>query len=78
MNTSKTNKRKGLEGLYQALLDKYITAILDEHTDPRVLKEAREFLKDNCINIDNLGEALPKTEPIMIDLETLGYAANQD
>lgn len=54
--------------LHAILLKKYI-GLLATSEDPRVLKEAREFLRDNHITVDTIGEVAPEAiqEAIVLD-----------
>ena len=59
-----------IETLHSMLIEKYmgLIAISD---DPRVLKEAREFLRDNDITVASIGEETPDSlnEAIELDVD---------
>jgi hypothetical protein len=52
------------------LLERYL-GLLAHSEDPKILKEAREFLRDNDITVRSIGEEVPNalTDAIVLDDE---------
>lgn len=67
---------KKLEKLHSDLVTRYESLLASGVEDPRLLKEIREFLNDNDINVQSLGDdiRLESNEDIVLDDEYLdGY-----
>ncbi len=57
-----------LELLHQLLAEKYVELLQAGETDPRILKEIRELLKDNSITGDVLGLLSEASQKDVIEL----------
>jgi ABC-type sugar transport system substrate-binding protein len=57
-----------IEDLHKLLLEKHMGLLVNSE-DPRVLKEAREFLRDNGITVASIGEPIPEalSDAIVLD-----------
>ena len=62
-------QKNELPEIHSLLSKTYRAMLLQGCDDPRVLKEIREFLKDNDVKVKLTDQSVPDSAPISLDLE---------